>query len=229
MDDAAEFPVLDDCLMPARMAPYLRSCDGDAARARRLYVWNIEVSAAFWGPIHGVEIAIRNAVHSALAEHFQREDWWNAAPVDTRIAQKAREHERELISTSSQVSADDVVAALSFGFWSAVLSSPKNALEQHRYWQRCLHRAFPGWNHKPNDAAARKAFTRRIELLRKFRNRVAHHEPIHARDLPTDHERILTISGFIHPDLATFLRTHSRVPQVLARREDAVEHGHCQF
>lgn len=159
MTDAARFPVLDEYLGSARLAPYRRACAGDSDRARRLYVWNIEISAAFWGPIHGIEIAIRNAVHAALAEHFQRADWWNAAAIDTRIGQKARAQERELSTTSSPVRADDVVAALSFGFWSAVLASPKNALEQHRYWQQCLHRAFPGWSHKPNDAATRKAFT----------------------------------------------------------------------
>lgn len=192
-------------------------------------MWNIEISAAFWGPIHGIEIAIRNAVHAALAEHFHRADWWNAAAIDPGLGQKARTQERELASTSSPVRADDVVAALSFGFWSAVLASPKNALEQNRYWQQCLHRAFPGWSHKPNDAAARKAFTRRIELLRKFRNRVAHHEPIHTRDLAADHERILTLAGFIHPDLAAFLHAHSRVPHVLTRYDDAVTHGLCHF
>lgn len=47
MDDPARFGVLDDCLMPARMAPYLRACEHNLERARRLYVWNIEISAAF--------------------------------------------------------------------------------------------------------------------------------------------------------------------------------------
>lgn len=229
MDDPARYSVLDDCLMPARMAPYLRACDGDRERARRLYVWNIEISAAFWGPINGVEVAIRNAVHGVLAEHFDRADWWNTRGLDARAVSTARDEEDKLAARLPKVTADDVVAALSFGFWSSMLGGPKGALEQNLYWQRCLHRAFPGWTHQPNDARGRKAFLRRIELLRKFRNRVAHHEPIHARDLRKDHDRILDVAALIHPDLASFLRGHSRVPDVLARRTAAVEDGVCQF
>lgn len=195
--------------MPARMAPYLRACDGNLARARRLYVWNIEISAAFWGPINGVEVAIRNAVHKVLAEHFDRADWWNTRSLDAQAVRTARDEQSKLTARLSTVTADDVVASLSFGFWSSILGGPKGALEQDLYWQRCLHRAFPGWKYHPNDARARKAFLRRIERLRKFRNRVAHHEPIHARDLHQDHDRILEIAALVHPDLAVFLQGHS--------------------
>ncbi|MDR7304533.1 hypothetical protein [Haloactinomyces albus] len=83
--------------------------------------------------------------------------------------------------------------------------------------------------HRPNDARGRKVFLRRIELLRKFRNRVAHHDPIRARDLHKDHDRILDVTALIHPGLAMFLQGHSRVSEVLARRAAAVDHGACQF
>lgn len=240
MDDPARFASLDGYLMPARMAPYLRSCNGDEECARRLYVWNIEASAAFWGPISVVEIAARNSMHCVLTEHFQRSDWWHAPGADTQIAEDARNTEhtlREQRRRSSKpatcavalVTADDVVAALSLGFWSSVLHAPRHRFEQHRYWHQFLYRAFPGWYHKPNDSQTRKAFTRRIELLRKFRNRVAHHEPIHARQLEQDHRLILDIAGFIHPDIATFIHGHSRVSDVLSRRNDAVDRGSCQF
>lgn len=123
---------------------------------------------------------------------------------------------------------DDVVAALSFGFWSSILASPKSGLEQQKLWHRCLHSAFPYWTYLQG-AKLREAFVRWVELLRKFRNRVAHHEPIHNRLLADDHDRLVEMAGYIHADLATFIEGHSRVPAVLACRRAAVDDGQCQF
>lgn len=232
--DPASFDVLDAYLMPARLAPYLRACGNDQAKARRLYVWNIEVSAAFWGPISGVEIAFRNALHAALTQHLGREDWWNDPAVPEADVEKARKTEKMLrrqrrrIKGAPPPTPDDVVAELSFGFWSGILHGPTRALEQHKYWHTCLHSAFPHWTYIPG-ARGREAFLRRVEKLRKFRNRVAHHEPVHGRNLVGDHDLIIEMAGRIHPDLARFIEGHSRVLHVLARRPAAVEHGDCQF
>lgn len=232
--DPADIEVLDEYLMPARLAPYLRACGNDPGRARRLYVWNIEVSAAFWGSISGVEIALRNAIHQAFAREFAREDWWHHPRMrddDVVAAVKAEgflRRQRARIPSAPSVSADDVVAELSLGFWANLLQGPSRSFEQDKYWHGWLHRAFPNWNYEPG-AESRKVFTRRIERLRKFRNRVAHHEPVHHRDLTADHHRIIDIAGLMHTDLASFIAEHSRVPQAIARREDAVDRGLCQF
>lgn len=211
-----------------------RSREGSSA------VWNIEISSAFWGPISGVEIALRNALHRSLVEHFARDDWWNHPSVEADDVEEARDTERRLArqharryrnrdSVPPPPGPDDVVAALSFGFWSSILESPKRRLEQYKYWHACLHRAVPNWHHRPNDASVRKAFRRRVELLRKFRNRIAHHEPIHERRLLDDHTALVAVAGFMHADLSLFIRDNSRVPEVLARRAAAVERGDCRF
>jgi hypothetical protein len=232
--DPANFDVLDDYLMPARLAPYLKACGGDYAKARRLYVWNIEVSAAFWGPISGVEIAFRNVLHRALVQHVGRADWWNDGSVNAADVKSAHKEEEQLsrqrarIRSAPPLTADDVVAALSFGFWSSILTGPSKVFEQGKYWHLCLHQAFPKWAYKPG-AVERQKFVRRVERLRKFRNRVAHHEPVHHRNLAEDHDFLVEMARFMHPDLAEFINGHSRVAGVLARRDAAVEHGWCQF
>ncbi|MET9260287.1 hypothetical protein [Amycolatopsis sp. NPDC004079] len=231
--DPAGFTVLDAHLMPARLTPYVQACGGDVAKARRLYVWNIEISAAFWGPVSSVEIAFRNAVHRELAAHRGRPDWWNDPQLPAQDVDKARVEEarlQRLRSRSRQppATADDVVAALSFGFWSSVLNGPGTAFEQNRFWHTCLYRAFPYWHYRPG-TSGRKEFTRRVELLRKFRNRIAHHEPLHRRDLARDHQSLVAMAGFIDPGLGAFVDSHSRVSATLARRADAVDNGQCQF
>lgn len=220
--------------MPARVAPYLAACNGDIPRARRLYVWNIEISAAFWGPISIVEIAFRNAVHRALASHIGRPDWWNATTMHKPDVAKAHEEERRLrnqrrrLPHGAPLMHDDVVAALSFGFWSSIIDGPSNAFEQNRFWHTCLHHAFPYWKAKPG-TRGRKDFVRRVELLRKFRNRVAHHEPLHRRDLEKDHRSLIEMASFIDSDLGQFIHEHSRVEHILDRRDQALDNGLCQF
>ncbi|WP_052583902.1 Abi family protein [Saccharomonospora iraqiensis] len=207
--DPAELRTLDIHLSPARLAPY-------------------------WGPISAVEIAFRNAVHRALATHVGRPDWWNDPSMYPPDVVKARDEEKRLQRqrgrkrNTSPPTSDDVVAALSFGFWSSIVDAPRNALEQNRYWHTSLYEAFPNWHYKPG-TQGRKDFVRRVELLRKFRNRVAHHEPLHRRDLARDHEALIAMAGFLDGDLSRFIADHSRVPDVLARHTPALDHGQCQF
>ncbi|WP_157361974.1 hypothetical protein [Haloechinothrix halophila] len=54
--------------------------------------------------------------------------------------------------------------------------------------------------------------------LRKLRNRIAHHEPIHARDLAADFTRLLDSAGRVAADLAAHIDLTSRVPAVLMQR-----------
>lgn len=89
-------------------------------------------------------------------------------------------------------------------------------------------KAFPHWHYKPGKAG-RKEFVRKVERLRKFRNRVAHHEPLHHRDLGDDHVSLITMAKFIDSELSQFISSHSRVPDVLARSARAIDHGVCQF
>ena len=63
----------------------------------------------------------------------------------------------------------------------------------------------------------RKALARRqaygpLNDLRKLRNRIAHHEPIFARRLLEDHQRILDVTGWFSPPARTWIERHSRVP-----------------
>jgi hypothetical protein len=43
---------LERALSPERLSTYLAAANGDHAAALRLYVWNTEISAALYGPLH---------------------------------------------------------------------------------------------------------------------------------------------------------------------------------
>ena len=110
-----------------------------------------------------------------------------------------------------------LVAALSFGFWVSLLGSGgrmdpdgRRANYEMTLWRPALRRAFP---HRT--PLTRKQAHRPLNALRKLRNRIAHHEPIFARPLLEDHQRILEVTGWISPGVQAWVKHHSRVPIVL--------------
>ena len=85
-------------------------------------------------------------------------------------------------------------------------------------WRPALRRAFP---HR--SPLTRKQAHRPLNGLRKLRNRIAHHEPILARDLLGDHQRILDVTGWISPGVRTWIEGHSRVAALLAASNYATD------
>lgn len=61
---------LETSLSPERMATYVNAAGGNREKALRLYTWNTAISAAFYGPLQGLEIALRNAAHHHLSVSY---------------------------------------------------------------------------------------------------------------------------------------------------------------
>lgn len=221
--DPARFAPIERLLSPGRFATYLASTGGDSARAMRLYTWNVEISAAFWGPLHGVEVAVRNAMNERMQALFGREDWWAAGDAALHHNQgqqlgdatgKCRRHRL--------TSPGHVVAELPFGFWTGLLGRGRSY--EHRFWVPALRHAFPFYK------GSRADLHRRVESLRLLRNRIAHHEPVFRRHLAADMASLLTLAGYVDPALEGWVASQSRVVQVLAGRTACVERGMgCSF
>ncbi len=192
-----------------RLAPYIASCGGDAARAARLYHWNVAVSAAFYHPLHVLELALRNSMHDRLSDHFERADWWRAAPLHPRGLQLVDQARETCLRRGSLAAPDDVVTELSFGFWSFLLVSRYD----RSLWRTALHRAFPSYS------GPRENLRRELDYLRTFRNRIMHHEPIHHRHLEADHSTIYRVLSCINSEAASGIRHLDRVPEVLLVKE----------
>ena len=140
-----------------------------------------------------------------------KSDWWNT----TALLHSSDQHRcAEAISAASKrhksaVQPGHVVAEFTFGFWTGLVANRYH----ERLWVPALHRAFPQLNE------ARRELHRKLETLRKLRNRIAHHEPAFARNLAADHERLLHVLEAISPEAALWVRQNSRVLQTLSYRE----------
>lgn len=210
-------------LSPQRFDTFVRAADGDLEVALRLYAWNIEISSAFWGSFHMLEISLRNALHSQLAKLAKQEDWWNARlllPRDTKrdlLHSDTTNEIRKAISSATkkqsakglQTEPGHVVAELSLGFWIGMLANRY----QQRWWEKCLTHAFPHY------AGRRGEIHLTLDRLRMLRNRIAHHEPIFERDLTIDHDKICGLIGYIEPEARAWVMNNSRIPKILGVKE----------
>lgn len=211
-------------LSPERVATYVAATRGDRERAMRLYTWNTAVSAAFYGPLQGLEVALRNAMHRELTAGYGSV-WYDnvACGFDIGTSRRIAATKDELRRSGYRVDPPHLVAALPFGFWVALLGrggraggpgAPKQNYEM-TLWRTCLHKAFP------HAKISRVQAHQPLDYLRTFRNRIAHHEPIFTRHLMADYQSILTVTGWICPKTRDWIAHHDRVAGILGSSQNS--------
>jgi hypothetical protein len=192
-------PTLVDALSAERFSTYLTWADSDAALATRLYSFNVSLSAALYGPLHMLEITLRNVANRALVTAFGM-DWMNdpavlVTPYQQRCVADAYNH---LMREKKAATHAQMVAELNFGFWSSLFGRmPGNHL-----W-RVLRPIFQTKGLQRGHIAT---------LLRDFRilrNRVAHYEPIISLPLAQRYADITTLTGWLSPDAAAWIDHNS--------------------
>lgn len=180
-----EYSELLPLVTAERLGSYLRASGGDIADAFALYEWNMRAAASVMELTSMVEVLARNALDRELRDWAHRRhggaSWFDVAPLDRQGAadvQKARD--RATRRGRRPEVHGRVIAELPLGFWRYLVES--------RYltalWIPATHRAYPGGASDLRTRQKDVAF--RMQQLNFVRNRAAHHEPIHARDLGKD-------------------------------------------
>lgn len=187
-------------LSPARFAPYLSSCGGDADRALDLYLWNVGLCQILVADISHFEVALRNAYDRALCEGWEGSEHWlldDASPVRAPIMRTSKSKRLLDVNVANRKAIlqaqgrshdrndpDQVISNLMMGFWAHLTDRSR----ERDLWIPYLHTAWP----KGTDRAE---LNRTIYAINKVRNRVAHNERLFdpARDeyLPSEVDRNL--------------------------------------
>jgi Abi-like protein len=209
---------LQACISKPRLQAYVAASRGVISDAMDLYTWNTAASAAFYGPLQAVEVALRNAINAELRNYFRRDDWYDDPNfrVTHWIEKWVDGAKDDLTKHMSPITNDNLVAALSFGFWSGLLGPGHRRLHEMRLWRFPLRRAFRGL-----PVAVRADVFDNVDRLRTFRNRIAHHEQIFTRSLHDDHARIIRVASWLNADLAHWIRYHSRCSAIIAQKPHA--------
>jgi hypothetical protein len=202
-------------LSATRLAPYDRLAAAHGALGLRLYEWNLEASTACYASLHTVEVCLRNAIHDQLTHGHRKRRLpgsWLEDPhglLDPKCRADIANAVRRLIQQRKRVTPDAVVAELTFGFWRYLLSKKY----EHTLWTPTIRHGFP--HLRPQQRAE---LAGPVERLHRLRNRVAHHEPIHLRDLVADHRDMMIVLKAICPHTHSWARRLSTLPDVLYRR-----------
>jgi len=200
-------PDFEEALSLERFARYLEWAEGDRARALELYTLNTQLSEALYTPLQVLEVALRNRVHAVLEDALH--DRWFDEPgfllVENQRRQLAKAHE-ELADNGKEPTPGRIVAALTFSFWTSMLSPDYEVL-----WQKTLHRVA---RREDGKGLRRKDLSGPLAPIRTLRNRVAHHEPIIQWNLPKHYGNIVQLTRWLSPPAADWCETHSRFPAI---------------
>jgi len=201
-------------LSAPRLDAYKAAAGGRLDDALQLYAWNLSISTALFESIHYLEVAVRNTMDSSLttwsaATSGSVDPWYRNSAV--ALSAPSRSKVRLAVDRATDHSTRPelpgrVVAELSLGFWWSLLADSYS----RTLWQPCLRRAFP--------QARRSRLHDSLGGVLRLRNRIAHHEPVHQRDLSGDYTTILATAERITPRLAWWIDVTSRVPTVLRER-----------
>ncbi len=207
---------IEDFLSPERLAPFKLMENDPQELVIQRYLWNVELAAAFYGPLQIFEVGLRNSIDRSFRAAYG-DDWLTRpgllAPNEVKKVNAALD---DLNKRGQPMTRGKVIAQLMLGFWAQLFSRHYEVGSTRRvsvyFWP---HRAAEIFPFAPRPMKTRKAMSTRIERVTKFRNRVFHHEPIWKRnDLKILHYEICETARWISPD-AEELLAGSRVEEVL--------------
>ena len=185
---------LDRAISTPRYASYLNAANQDKDLSRRLYIWDRDLSTAILADLAIVEVALRNALHTALT-NYHGPQWFQNIALDDRSLKQVERAWGYLRNPAPGHPATPgrLVAQCTFGMWVNLLDAGGYAGREPRrihadyeqLWRSTLRTAFPGGRHEArNDPNPNASFTRTwvhsvAKTVNVLRNRVAHHEPLH--------------------------------------------------
>ncbi len=98
-----------------------------------------------------------------------------------------------------------IIAELKFGFWTSLFYSHYEQV----LWRPIIKKVFPQMN---RTIRTRKTLSKRLDKIRKFRNRIFHYEPIWYFNLEQRHAEILEAIGWIEPAMIELLKPVDQFP-----------------
>ncbi|MGH3098180.1 MAG: hypothetical protein ACRDMV_19535 [Streptosporangiales bacterium] len=205
-----------------RLERYLSAVGGDDALALRLYDWNAKVAAAALVDVGHLEVALRNSYDRQLSRRYpgwavdESEDLFSRVQGDPRTQRAQRtldERSRREVTSAARglggnPSHGQVVAALSFGFWGQLTRAERTAT----FWTPMIQYSFPR-------GKRRGAVHALVQNTIRFRNRLAHNEPVFSTrtGLRQRLQEVRTLFELVHPQASAWTEEHSDVPALVAK------------
>ncbi len=171
------------------------------------YFWNIALSESLYPGLQTLEVTLRNRLHEVISSKVGKEDWFDSVLNEQEVP-ILDEIKARLIGQKIPVSVGQLVANSNLGLWVSLF----NRRYESVLWPQLLKEVVPIM---PNNSRTRGNLSRRLNRIRRLRNRIFHHEPIWNRpNLVQRHDEILETIGWINPDMLEAVRLFDSFPEV---------------
>lgn len=211
--------LLED-LTPERLEAYREPGESIEVAIQR-YLRNMCLADAMWSSLHLVEVLLRNRTNKVFSEIFGK-DWLLERPEALDLTRKDHNkldvaknrfrRNQENIDThhnSRELTNDDMVANLSFGFWNNLYRK-----KYHSIWYKkgVLEKVFP---HLPKEQNITLDDISEILVdINLLRNRIAHHASIYNLPYKEIHAKIVMLIGAMSPVSLLLHKEIDRLPEV---------------
>lgn len=209
-----QFPHVLDAFQDERIERYLPAADKSLEDAFRLYLWNCALCEAFYVPLQVGEIVCRNAIHKRLLERWG-DKWFEHPSLGSRLSMSGRDEldhvlMEERAQHGARFNAHHLVSGLSFGFWQHMLTKRYD----RPLWDTGLRTSFPLLPR----AMGRQEVHDRIESIRRWRNRIAHHKAIFDKAPSAKYQETLQFIRWVSDEVADWLASASKVTAAIDLR-----------
>ena len=139
-----QFQDIEKAVQSERLQRYMPAAQKDKELAFKYYIWNCQISEAFYIPLHFSEILCRNAIHKQLIFRLGT-DWFKHTTFIGLLDPKYRTElsdavHNETIQHGPNVTGNHIVSALRFGFWEHLTTKRFERL----IWSKGIGHNFPG-------------------------------------------------------------------------------------
>lgn len=209
---------LERALSAQRLRAYSLPADRDETDGVARYLWNVALVCAIQPVLQALEVTFRNEISRVAGKltagrrfsYDRIPSWLDARPTMLldHEARKVENAKKQLGTDARSQTEGHLVAKLDFGFWVALCRETYADWrgDGPRLWPRALDLAF---RMRPGSVRTQRDVHQRFDLIRQYRNRVAHHEPIWDRDYLGMHECVVESLAWMSPGMARGARVMS--------------------
>lgn len=138
------------------------------------YVENIKFSSEFYIPLSLIEITFRNSLNLFFRKKVGENWLFDREFIKPQLKNKIDQSLKILKQQNKEITQDNLIAELSFGFWIMLLKKPYQ--EYLRF--KDLKQIFPNMNKQESILLNRHYFFTLMNRIRLFRNKVFHFDKI---------------------------------------------------
>lgn len=202
--DPQSLQAIEKAIHSDRLKRYRDGGEYDPTAALVLYLWNARLCESFYFPLQVAEIVVRNAIHNAVV-HRYGDDWWSNAHFIGELKRKYQDDLSMAIADErakhgKNLTKHHIVSVLSFGFWQNLTTTRF----RHLLWKRGLKHQFPNAPVLPVMTTVQDLHDK-IQLVRQWRNRVAHHQAIFDKQPDVKHQEVILLVDWVCKDTAAFV------------------------